>query len=65
MAHPVLINGEWSASTGTSTFQAANPATDKVSGHRGNINAASGGCRTVGLNSTAGPGHERLGRRTP
>ena len=30
MVHPVLINGEWSASTGTSTFQAANPATEEA-----------------------------------
>lgn len=26
-AHPVLINGQWRASTGTKTFQATNPAT--------------------------------------
>ena len=30
MAHPVLINGEWTASTGSKTFQAANPATEET-----------------------------------
>ncbi|MBC8289797.1 MAG: aldehyde dehydrogenase family protein, partial [Planctomycetes bacterium] len=29
MAHDVLINGEWISSTGTSTFQAVNPATEQ------------------------------------
>ena len=29
MAHNVLINGEWISSTGTSTFQAVNPATEQ------------------------------------
>lgn len=30
MVHPVLINGEWIASCGTSTFQAANPSTQEL-----------------------------------
>jgi alpha-ketoglutaric semialdehyde dehydrogenase len=30
MAHNVLINGEWQSSTGTSTFQAVNPATEQA-----------------------------------
>lgn len=33
MTHPVLINGEWRASTGTTTFQAVNPAiTEAIAG---------------------------------
>ncbi|MHC4877441.1 MAG: aldehyde dehydrogenase (NADP(+)) [Planctomycetota bacterium] len=30
MTHPVLINGEWIASSGTKTFQAVNPATTEA-----------------------------------
>lgn len=30
MVHPVLINGEWVASAGTKTFQAANPTTEEM-----------------------------------
>ena len=30
MAHPVLIDGQWLASSGTKTFQAVNPATEET-----------------------------------